>query len=99
MESLIRELDQLKSAPSVTNRQLVGAVLAVATRVDKALDERMVGIQSFAMAVAMQPAIDAKRLQQDFATILGSQFDSLSRMPADLRDMVSALGIALADRH
>ena len=97
MKSLIRELDDLKGAPSVTNRQVVGAVLAVAARMDKALDERMVGIQSFAMAITMQPAVDGRKLQRDFAAILESQFDSASQVPGELRDMVTALRIALAD--
>jgi hypothetical protein len=99
METLIRELEALRSAPEVTHQQLVGAVLAAAARIDHALDERMVGMQALAMAVAMQPVIDAKRLHDDFVRILESQLGELGTVPADLRDMGSALRVAAADRR
>jgi hypothetical protein len=99
METLIRELEALTSAPEVTHQQLVGAVLAAAARIDHALDERMVGMQALAMAVAMQPVIDAKRLHDDFVRILESQLGELGTVSADLRDMGSALRVAAADRR
>ena len=99
MEALIRELTALKNAQDVTNKQLVGVVLAAAARIDKALDERMVGIQAFAMAVAMHPGLDARRLHDDFVAILERHFASVGPMPADLRDMVSALAVVAADVH
>lgn len=97
MEALIRELTALENAPDVTNKQLVGVVLAAAARVDKILDERMVGIQALAMAIAMHPGVDARRLHDDFVAILDRQFASVGPMPADLRDMVSGLAIVAAD--
>ena len=97
METLMRELNALKEAPAVTHQQLVGAVVAAAAHIDALLDERMVGIQALAMAVAIQPGIDAKRLHRDFVAILERQFDSSRPMPADLRDMASAIGLAAAD--
>ena len=99
METLIRELNALQEAPVVTSQQLVGAVVATATRVDQALDERMIGMQALAMALAMQPAVDALRLREDFLAILERQFDCPSQIPADLRDMASALAVAAADRR
>lgn len=99
METLIRELSALTNARGVTYRQLVGAVLAAAARIDKALDERMVGIQAFAMAVAMHPGLDARRLHDDFAAILERHFAAIGPMPVDLRDMISALGVVAASRH
>ena len=97
MEALIRELTALENAPEVTNRQLVGVVLAAAARIDKVLDERMVGMQAFAMAVAMHPGLDARRLHDDFIAILDRQFASLGPIPVDLRDMISALAVVAAD--
>lgn len=97
METLMRELNALKDAPAVTHQQLVGAVVAAASRIDALLDERMVGIQALAMAVAMQPGIDANRLHRDFLAILERQFDPARPMPEDLRDMVTAIGLAAAE--
>ena len=99
MEHLIRELESLRSRPQLTDSQIVGAMIAAAARFKEILDDRMVGIESLATAVAMQPEIDARKLHDDFLAILRVHFDSIRRIPPELRDIAASIKLAEVDRH
>ena len=99
MDALIRELQSLSQNPQVSNAKVVGAVLASVVKMKDVLDARRVGIEAFATAVAMQPVIDPATLHEDFMAILAAHFESARHIPAELKDVASAVKLASADRR
>lgn len=98
METLIRELESLRKRPQLTNNEVAGAMVAMTMRLRDLLDQRMIGIQAIASAVAMQPQIDVLKLHADFMSILKSHFESVQRIPGDLKDMAAGIKLAASDR-
>jgi hypothetical protein len=99
METLIRELESLRKRPQLTNDEVAGAMVAMTVRFRDVLDERMIGIQAIATAAAMQPEIDAFKLHDDFMGILRAHFESVSRIPRDLKDIAAGIKLAAAERN
>jgi hypothetical protein len=98
MDALIRELELMRETPGLSNAKLIGGIVAAAVRMRAILDARMVGIQSLATAVAMQPEINASKLHDDFIVLLKANFESLREAPSELRDMAAAIKLAASDR-
>lgn len=98
MDKLIAELEGLREKPQLTNSQVVGVMLSTVMRFRTVLNDRMVGIQALATAMALQPEVDALRLHDDFQRIMGSHFESERDIPSELRDIASAIRLAAADR-
>ncbi len=99
MDRLIRELESLRQKAQLTNNEVVGVMLAATARFRDILDERMVGIQALASAMAMQPEVDAVKLHDDFLAAVTSHFESLRAVPHDVRDIASAIELAAAERR
>jgi len=98
MEKLIRELESLGKKQQLSNSEVTGAMMAMTVRFREILDQRMIGIQAIATAAAMQPQVDASKLHDDFMRILKSHFESVQRIPADLKDIASGIKLAAAER-
>jgi hypothetical protein len=99
LEKLIKELEELRTQPNLSNNQVVGAVIAAATRFRSALDDRVLGMQALSAALAMQPEIDAHKLHDDFYGILNSHFDSGHGIPVELKDIAAAIKLARGGRQ
>lgn len=98
METLVRELEALRTKPHLTNDQMVGVMLAAAIRFKEALADRTACVHAIATALAMQPQIDATKFHEDFAKILAAHFEPLPRIPQELQDMVASIKLVAADR-
>ena len=99
METLIRELESLRHKPQLTTSEVVGVMLATAMRLKEVLDVRMVGIQALASAIAAQPEIDVMKLHDEYLRVLKSHFDSVRRIPVELRDVAASIKLAAAERR
>jgi hypothetical protein len=99
METLIRELESLRKRPHLSNNEVAGAMVAMTVRLGEILDQRIIGIQAIASAVAMQPQIDVIKLHADFMSFLKSHFESVHRIPSDLKDIAAGIKLAGADRN
>src|SRR5947209_1363099 len=98
MDALVRELELLRMKPQLTNDQVVGMMVAATVRFKEVLEDRMVGIQAIATAVAMQPSIDVTKFHEDFVALLEKHFES-PRIPTDLRDIAASIKLAGSDRE
>ena len=97
MDALIRELQALSERREIPDKQVVGAILAATIRFRDVLNNRMVGIQALATAIARQPQIDSSKLHDDFVIQLKQHFESMKAIPQDLRDVANAIKLAAID--
>jgi hypothetical protein len=98
LERLLKELKELQEKPDLDASKVIGAVIASAVRFRQLLEERALGMQALAASVAMQPQLDAEKLHADFIALVKEHFGSARTIPAELRDLASAIKLAAAER-
>jgi hypothetical protein len=99
VEKLIREIEALRQKPQLTNSEVVGLMLSSTIRFREVLDDRMIGIQALAVAVAMQPQVDVLKLHDDYLSILKAHFESMRHVPVELKDIAAVIKLAATERH
>jgi predicted N-formylglutamate amidohydrolase len=99
MEALIDELRSLKDQADPPSAKLLGAILAVAVRVDERYAAHSIGVEMLASALAAQEHLDAQRLHDDFMRLVNGHFRSPKHIPSALKDIAAAIKIAASHKR